>query len=77
MISASAKRRLLKDFVAKSPTQPVRLAVYFKTPNPAVPTEVGLPDPAAWQWCAIIVPDEACMAWSDGTAWLKYDGSAL
>lgn len=70
LLNEQLKRLLTRDYVPAYPTKPQRL---FDT------LTANLPAAADWQWCMLIVRDETppCIAFSDGTNWLRADGSAL
>lgn len=65
-------RRLVADlekaYVKAYPTAPVRLPSF---------TSTDLPKASDYAWCLIAVIDKACAAISDGSQWLRVDGSAL
>lgn len=55
----------------------LKMLGFFKLVHPLEPAEmwqsnkVDLPPPADWKGCIVVVPDQACMAVSDGLAWRK------
>lgn len=59
---------LEKAYVKAYPTAPVRLPVFVST---------ELPKATDYAWCMIAVSDKTCAAISDGSQWLRVDGSAL
>ncbi|MBL8774067.1 MAG: hypothetical protein JNK30_21955 [Phenylobacterium sp.] len=68
MIGEMEKRGLERDFVARAPKHPIKLAEF---------EEASLPDPGRWRWCVVAVTDVGCVAVSNGVAWVRSDGSAL
>lgn len=54
--------RLPKVFAPITPNQPLKIWAVNK---------VDLPPPEDWPDCIVVVPDQACLAVSDGAAWLK------
>lgn len=63
-----AFRDVEKSYVKTTPSRPQQLAQF---------TSTALPSPADFAWCAIIITDKSCVAMSNGSAWLRADGSAL
>jgi hypothetical protein len=68
VIGAQERAELARDFVARVPQHPIKLAEYVST---------EMPDPARWRWAQIAVTDKGCAAISNGVAWVRPDGSAL
>lgn len=74
-IDASAPQwaaRLVHDleqaYVKASPTAPQRLAPFVST---------DLPSASDWISCVIAVTDLGCIAYSNGSSWVRADGSVL
>lgn len=57
-----------QGYVFASPSKPQLLPQFLST---------SLPNPADWVWCAVVLTDLPTLAFSNGTAWLRADGSAL
>lgn len=70
LLDTQLKRLLDRDYVKATPSRPQRLWDVLTADLPAA---------ADWQWCELIVSDAVppCIAFSDGTNWLRADGSAL
>lgn len=63
-----ALRRLEKDFVSRFPKAPVRVPDYL---------QADLPSAADCPYGLVIVSDLGVLAFSNGSAWRKADGSAI
>lgn len=68
MVNPSLLRELARTFVPRAQPPPIKLAEFAFS---------ALPKPSDWRWCVVAVTDRNCAAVSNGTAWLRADGSAL
>lgn len=68
MIDPLLKSELERDFVSRRPKHPVKLAEF---------EQARLPNAADWAWCQVAVTDVGCVAVSNGSAWVRSDGSAF